>query len=38
MFLQRHELDEAHVRMRVGIIRMNERHGLIDLVPLPSLD
>jgi hypothetical protein len=30
MFLQRHELDEAHVRMRVGIIRMNERHGLVE--------
>jgi hypothetical protein len=24
------DIDEAHVRMRAGIIRMNERHGLVE--------
>lgn len=26
----RHDLDEAHLRLRVGIIRLNERHGLVE--------
>lgn len=26
----RHDLDEAHLLLRVGIIRLNERHGLIE--------
>jgi hypothetical protein len=30
LFLQRHTLDEAHLRMRAGIIRLNERHGLVE--------
>ncbi|MET0387008.1 MAG: hypothetical protein ABW321_13665, partial [Polyangiales bacterium] len=30
LFLERFDFDEAHVRMRAGIIRMNERHGLIE--------
>ncbi len=29
-FLRRFALDEAHLRLRVGIIRLNERHGLIE--------
>jgi hypothetical protein len=28
LHLARYELDEAHLRMRAGIIRLNERHGL----------
>lgn len=24
------DLDEAHIRMRAGIIRLNERHGLVE--------
>ena len=28
--LQRWGLDEAHLRMRAGIIRLNERHGLVE--------
>ncbi len=28
MFLKRHSLDEAHILMRVGIIRLNAFHGL----------
>lgn len=28
MFLERYELDEAHLRMRVGIIRLNHAHAL----------
>jgi hypothetical protein len=28
LFTARYALDEAHLRMRAGIIRMNERHGL----------
>jgi hypothetical protein len=27
---QRHCLDEAHLRLRAGIIRLNERHGLLE--------
>jgi len=27
---QRHSLDEAHLRLRAGIIRLNERHGLVE--------
>jgi hypothetical protein len=30
MFTQRHPLDEAHVLMRVGIIRLNRFHGLVE--------
>ena len=30
LFVQRFELDEAHLRMRAGIIRLNERHGLVE--------
>jgi hypothetical protein len=29
-FVRRYDLDEAHLRMRAGIIRMNERHGLVE--------
>ena len=28
--LQRFDLDEAHLRLRAGIIRLNERHGLCE--------
>jgi hypothetical protein len=28
--LQRFDLDEAHLRLRAGIIRLNERHGLVE--------
>jgi hypothetical protein len=27
---QRYLLDEAHLRLRAGIIRLNERHGLVE--------
>lgn len=27
---RRHALDEAHLRLRAGIIRLNERHGLLE--------
>lgn len=27
---QRYALDEAHLRLRAGIIRLNERHGLVE--------
>jgi hypothetical protein len=27
---RRYPLDEAHLRMRAGIIRLNERHGLVE--------
>jgi hypothetical protein len=27
---RRYALDEAHLRLRAGIIRLNERHGLIE--------
>ena len=30
MFLQRYPLDEAHLLMRVGIIRLNAFHGLVE--------
>ena len=30
LHLARHELDEAHLRMRVGIIRLNAAHGLVE--------
>src|SRR4051812_23116498 len=30
LFSQQHSLDEAHLRLRAGIIRLNERHGLIE--------
>lgn len=30
MHLTRHALDEAHVLMRVGIIRLNAAHGLVE--------
>jgi hypothetical protein len=30
LFSRRFDLDEAHLRLRAGIIRLNERHGLIE--------
>jgi hypothetical protein len=30
LFAVRFSLDEAHLRMRAGIIRLNERHGLVE--------
>jgi hypothetical protein len=30
LHLARYELDEAHLRMRVGIIRLNTAHGLVE--------
>ena len=30
LFIQRFALDEAHLRIRAGIIRLNERHGLVE--------
>jgi hypothetical protein len=30
LFASRFPLDEAHLRMRAGIVRMNERHGLVE--------
>jgi hypothetical protein len=30
LYLDRHALDEAHVLMRVGIIRLNAFHGLVE--------
>jgi len=30
LHITRYAIDEAHLRMRAGIIRMNERHGLIE--------
>lgn len=30
LFLRRHALDEAHLLMRVGIIRLNAAHGLVE--------
>ncbi|HEY3253605.1 MAG TPA: hypothetical protein VGJ91_06640 [Polyangiaceae bacterium] len=30
LHLQQHPLDEAHLRLRAGIIRLNERHGLLE--------
>lgn len=30
LHVQRYSLDEAHLRLRAGIIRLNERHGLVE--------
>jgi hypothetical protein len=30
LFLRRHPIDEAHVLLRVGIIRLNAFHGLVE--------
>jgi hypothetical protein len=30
MYLQRYGLDEAHLLMRVGIVRLNLAHGLVE--------
>ena len=30
LFASRFPIDEAHLRMRAGIIRLNERHGLVE--------
>jgi hypothetical protein len=30
MYLERHDLDDAHILMRVGIIRLNAFHGLVE--------
>jgi hypothetical protein len=30
LHLARYELDEAHLRMRIGIIRLNAAHGLVE--------
>lgn len=30
LFTQRHELDEAHLRMRLGIILLNAAHGVVE--------
>jgi hypothetical protein len=30
LYSRRHPLDEAHVLMRVGIIRLNKTHGLVE--------
>jgi hypothetical protein len=30
MYLARHALDDAHLLLRVGIIRLNARHGLVE--------
>lgn len=30
MHLARYDLDEAHLRMRVGIVRLNAAHGLVE--------
>jgi hypothetical protein len=30
LFSQRFAIDESHLRMRAGIIRLNERHGLVE--------
>lgn len=30
LFASRFDLDEAHLRLRAGIIRLNERHGLLE--------
>ncbi len=30
LFLRRHALDEAHLLMRVGIIKLNAAHGLVE--------
>jgi hypothetical protein len=30
LHLARHDLDESHLRMRIGIIRLNAAHGLVE--------
>ena len=30
IFLRRHTLDDAHILMRVGIVRLNASHGLVE--------
>lgn len=30
IYSAQHDLDEAHLRIRAGIIRLNERHGLVE--------
>lgn len=30
LHVTRYSIDEAHLRMRAGIIRLNERHGLVE--------
>lgn len=30
LFASRFPIDEAHLRLRAGIIRLNERHGLVE--------
>lgn len=30
LHLARYDVDEAHLRMRAGIIRLNHRHGLVE--------
>jgi hypothetical protein len=30
LHLARYELDEAHLRMRIGIVRLNTAHGLVE--------
>lgn len=30
MHAQRHDIDEAHLRLRAGIVRLNQRHGLVE--------
>lgn len=30
LHLARYELDEAHLRMRIGIVRLNAAHGLVE--------
>lgn len=32
LYLRRHPLDDAHILMRVGIIRLNAAHGLVETV------
>ena len=32
LHVSRYEIDEAHLRMRAGIIRLNQRHGLVESV------
>ena len=32
LHVARYELDEAHLRMRAGIIRLNHKHGLVESI------
>lgn len=32
LHVARYEIDDAHLRMRAGIIRLNHRHGLVESV------